>query len=96
MEGVPVDPVVVTEPVVLRSDHGSDRDRRDIGQSDVDAFVALAFDRAAEHQRRDRPRERVKRDKPGEDDDQRQPREADPSHENDELGASPSHAKAMA
>ena len=84
MESVPVDPVVLTEPVVLRNDHRSDGDRRDVGEPDVDAFVTLADGHAAEHQRRDRPRHGVNGDQPDEHQNQRQRREDDPSHENDE------------
>ena len=40
VQRVPVDPVVLAEAVVLRGDHRSDGDRRDVGQLHVDALVA--------------------------------------------------------
>ena len=84
MENAPFDAVVLTEPVVFRSDDGRDGDGRDVGQLDVDAFVAFAYDHAADHQRRDRPRHGVEGDKRREYDNQRQPREDDASRQHGE------------
>ena len=50
----------------------------------VDAFVALAFYLATEHERRDRRRDRVEREEPAETAEQRQPRQDDTPRQNAE------------
>ena len=76
MQGAPVDTVIQTEARVFGCDHRGDGRGRNVPEPHAIAFVALAFDRAREHQRRDRRDDGIDGDEPGEDNQKRDPRPA--------------------
>ena len=87
----PIDAVIVTEARVLGRDHRCERGRRDRLQRRINALIALAFDRAREHQRRDRARDGVKSIEANEEREKRKPRPDDSTREETDRRAPPGH-----